>query len=84
VKKERVEHEPIMVSRDIGGAALSGAFSGAQALRMAWLDRWGSDPAEKKDVAKDHPDVVRKIVQIMNSRTPSEFDKWNFPRCPTM
>jgi len=31
VKKERVEHEPIMVSRDIGGAALSGAFSGAQA-----------------------------------------------------
>jgi len=40
-----------------------------------------TDPAEKNDMAKDNPDVVRKIVRIMNSRVPSEFDQWNFPRC---
>lgn len=31
MKRDRVDHEPVMVSRYNGGAALSGAFSGAQA-----------------------------------------------------
>jgi len=39
-----------------------------------------ADVAEQHDVARDHPDVVRTIVDIMNSRTPSAFDKWNFPK----
>ena len=38
------------------------------------------DIAEKHDVAKDHPEIVRRIVEIMNSRTPSAFDKWNFSK----
>ena len=38
------------------------------------------DIAEKHDVAKDHPDIVRRIVEIMNSRAPSAFDKWNFSK----
>lgn len=39
-----------------------------------------TDVAEEHDLAKEHPDIVRKMVEIMNSRTPSEFDKWNFPK----
>jgi len=39
-----------------------------------------SDVAERHNVAQDHPDIVRRIVAIMNSRAPSEFGKWNFPK----
>ena len=37
------------------------------------------DMAEKNDVAENRPGIVRMMVQIMNGRTPSPFDKWNFP-----
>jgi arylsulfatase A-like enzyme len=37
------------------------------------------DIGEKRDVVKDHPEVEKRIVEIMNSRTPSVFDKWNLP-----
>jgi len=39
-----------------------------------------TDVAEQCDVAKDHPDITRRMVEIMNRRTPSPFDKWNFSK----
>jgi arylsulfatase len=41
-----------------------------------------TDPAEQHDVAAEHPDVVRKMVGIMNARTPSHIDRWNLPPAP--
>ena len=37
-----------------------------------------TDIGESNDVAGRHPDVVRKIEDVMNARTPSEFSQWNF------
>ncbi len=41
-----------------------------------------NDPAEEHDLAEQHPDIVRELVEMMNSRMLSEFDKWNFPPAP--
>jgi hypothetical protein len=37
-----------------------------------------TDIGESDDVAGQHQDIVRKIEDVMNSRTPSEFPRWNF------
>jgi arylsulfatase A len=37
-----------------------------------------TDPAEAKDVAAAHPDIVRRIERVMQSRTPSPIEGWNF------
>ena len=37
-----------------------------------------NDVGEKNDVARQNPKIVKKVEAIMASRTPSEFDKWNF------
>lgn len=37
-----------------------------------------SDIGEQQDVAKQHPDIVHQIKTIMESRTPSEIERWNF------
>ncbi len=39
-----------------------------------------TDIGEKRNVAAQHPDVVKRIETIMGSRTPSPFPKWNFRR----
>jgi len=39
------------------------------------LDR---DIAESKNIASENPEIVARIRKIMDSRTPSEFKKWNF------
>ena len=36
------------------------------------------DPSESTDVAADHPDVVRQIRAVMDSRSTSEIEGWNF------
>ena len=43
------------------------------------LYRLKSDPAESKDVAAEHPDVVARIKEIMaREHTPSAVPAWNF------
>jgi arylsulfatase A len=37
-----------------------------------------TDIGEKRDVAKQHPDVVQRMREIMDARTPSPFAEWNF------
>lgn len=37
-----------------------------------------TDPFETANVAEQHPDVVMKIREVMESRTPSDFEPWNF------
>jgi len=38
-----------------------------------------TDPAEKNDVAAEHPDLVTKAVALMkSSHTPSVRKEWNF------
>ena len=38
-----------------------------------------TDPAEKADVSSKHPDIVRRIADIMReSHTPSQLARWNF------
>ncbi len=39
-----------------------------------------ADPSETADVAAAHPDVVRRIRAIMQSRTESPIERWNFAR----
>jgi arylsulfatase A len=42
-----------------------------------------TDPAEKVDVSSKHPDVCRRILEIMReSHTPAPLEKWNFVRKP--
>ena len=36
------------------------------------------DPFETTDVAGQHPDVVARVRQVMESRTPSDYEPWNF------
>jgi arylsulfatase A len=38
-----------------------------------------TDPSEKTDVSRKHPDIVRRIVEMMReSHAPSHLEKWNF------
>ncbi|MFQ5568465.1 MAG: arylsulfatase [Rhodothermales bacterium] len=37
-----------------------------------------SDPGEQQNVADRHPDIVAQIRSVMDSRTPSEIERWNF------
>jgi len=37
-----------------------------------------SDPTESIDVSADHPDVVAQIREVMDARSPSHLDRWNF------
>jgi arylsulfatase A len=38
-----------------------------------------TDISESKDVAPDHPDIAKKMMEIMKTaRTPSDFAEWNF------
>jgi arylsulfatase A len=38
-----------------------------------------TDPSEKADVSNRHPDIVRRIVEMMReAHTPSHLEKWNF------
>ena len=38
-----------------------------------------TDPAEKTVVSSKHPDIVRRIADIMReSHTPSQLARWNF------
>ncbi len=37
-----------------------------------------TDPAETKDVAAEHPEIVAKMMEAMAGRTPSHVEKWNF------
>jgi arylsulfatase A-like enzyme len=37
-----------------------------------------SDPGETTDVAESHPEEVRRIREIMNARTASDIEEWNF------
>ncbi len=38
------------------------------------------DPAEQADVAGQHPDVVKRVRSVMESRTESHVPRWNFAR----
>jgi arylsulfatase len=40
----------------------------------------GKDPAETTDVAGNRPEILKRMVAIMNARVPSEFDRWNFSK----
>lgn len=41
-----------------------------------------TDLGEQRNVASEHPDVVARLRAVMESRTPSEFDQWNFATRP--
>jgi len=36
-----------------------------------------TDTGEQVNVAKDHPEQVRQIMEYMSKRTPSEKQEWN-------
>ena len=38
------------------------------------------DPGETNDVAADHPDIVARIREVMESRTESDVARWKFAR----
>lgn len=42
-----------------------------------------TDVSEANDLASDHPDVVARIREIMDARTVSEIENWNFTRDKT-
>ena len=37
-----------------------------------------TDPFETTDVSAQHPDIVEQLRRVMQSRTPSDYDPWNF------
>lgn len=39
-----------------------------------------ADAGETRDVSADHPDVVARIVGVMQSRTGARLPEWNFAR----
>ncbi len=57
------------------GCATDGVESVAAALSV---DDLATDLSETKDVAADHPDVVRRLTMLMDrEHTPS--DRWKLP-----
>ena len=38
------------------------------------------DPKETTDLAGNHPDVVARVREAMESRTESSVERWNFAR----
>ncbi|MFC2119161.1 arylsulfatase [Bacteroidota bacterium] len=38
------------------------------------------DIAEKNDVSQENPEVIEKIKEILNSRTESHIERWNFKK----
>ena len=38
------------------------------------------DIQESNDISKDNPETVERIRSIMDSRSPSEIENWNFIR----
>ena len=38
------------------------------------------DPGETTDVVSDHPEVAKKITEVMAARTQSSNERWNFPQ----
>ena len=37
-----------------------------------------TDPQETTNLAAQHPDIAERLLAIMQSRTPSEIERWNF------
>ncbi len=37
-----------------------------------------TDPAESKDLAGQHPELIKEFDEILNKRTPSHHEPWNF------
>ena len=56
------------------GVRVNVAKEPAAAIALYDLDR---DPSENDDVSAGHPDVVKRIEQVMRQRTPAVLDKWN-------
>jgi arylsulfatase A-like enzyme len=40
----------------------------------------GRDPGESSNVADEHPDLVAEVRAVMDARTQSEIERWNFAR----
>ncbi len=40
----------------------------------------GADPRETNDVAAEHPDLVRRMRNVMEARTEARLPEWNFAR----
>ena len=39
-----------------------------------------ADPGESRDVAEEHPEVVARAREVMESRTEARLPRWNFAR----
>ena len=47
-------------------------------LRSMELYDLSSDRGEQQNIASEHPSIVERIAEIMDQRTPSDLDDWNF------
>ena len=59
------------------GVRLGGHDDPNAPIELYDLDR---DPGESSDVAAAHPDVVAQVRAVMDARTQSEVERWNFAR----
>ncbi len=59
------------------GVRLGGHDDAGAPVQLYDLD---DDPAERIDVAEQHPEVVERVLAVMESRTESRVARWNFAR----
>jgi arylsulfatase A-like enzyme len=59
------------------GVRLGGHDDAGAPVQLYDLD---DDPAERTDVAEQHPEVVERVLAVMESRTESRVARWNFAR----
>lgn len=85
--EKQVQHEYLYWEFSSGGGQLAvrmGRWKGVK--RNVSVDRQGkweiynldNDPAESNDLAAQNPELMIKFDEIVNQRTPSQFEPWNF------
>jgi arylsulfatase A-like enzyme len=81
--KKQIEHE--YMYWEFGGqiAVRLGNLKGVKRITRSQNPKWeiydlATDPTESKDVAEKYPELMKKFDEIVQKRTPSHHQPWNF------
>lgn len=81
-KGEQKKHKHLYWEYAKKQAVRIGDFKGYRKAKAKTIKLFNlkEDVQEKVDLADKHPDLKKKMIKIMNSRTESPIAKWNFPK----
>jgi arylsulfatase A len=81
--KKQIEHE--YMYWEFGGqiAVRIGNLKGVKRISRTQNPKWeiydlATDPTESKDLSEKYPEMMKKFDEIVQKRTPSQHEPWNF------